>query len=98
MGEDDPIRFSHAELLVLWNRWYDDPRHLAMDLRMIAANIDTRAGYETADGQIVRRAAACFDGLSDQATAEDTRLLLVKDPNAYREATIPAPPAQAIGG
>ncbi len=60
-----------------WERHYDAPEHLGMDLRQVADNTDARVGYPTMDAQIIRRAAACFDGLSEEASHEDARLALI---------------------
>jgi hypothetical protein len=53
---------------------YDRPEHLAQDLRQIAENRDRETGYATADAKIIRTAAALFDGLPIDATAEDNRV------------------------
>lgn len=53
-----------------WNRYYDVSDHLGWDLRLIADNADERAGFETMNAIIIRRAAGCFDGLPESVSHE----------------------------
>ncbi|MBZ9973462.1 hypothetical protein LB517_27925 [Mesorhizobium sp. BR1-1-12] len=56
-----------------WQAHYDRPEHLALDLRQIADNADHRVGFATMDAQILRRAAACFDRLPEDASLREAR-------------------------
>lgn len=49
------------------------PEHLAIDLRQIANNLDTKAGYETLDAQQIRDAANLIESLTPRPIEEAPR-------------------------
>lgn len=63
-----------------WQKHYDMPEHLALDLRQIAENFDCRVGYPTMDAQIMRRAASCFDGHPEEISSSKARSMLSAAP------------------